>query len=295
MVASGHLEGPAAPGGEHQTIDIKAESTGGFTVYAFPARNVSFEARLRDDELALEHVEAEVAGGTVTGSARVFGPDAKRRLGFDLTVRGGLLSEAITTVSNYAAQRRGQPPASEDKILSGKSPIHFDASVTAEGRFDDLLSYQGKGNAVLNGAELGEVRLLGLLSALLDFTALRFTTARLNFQLQGRKVFFPSVSITGANSSVEGHGDYWLDRSEIEFNARVFPFGESKSLLQSVVGVVLTPLSTALEVKLTGALTQPSWAFVIGPTNLIRSLTQSPKSDTELTPPVDTPTPVLKP
>ncbi|MEO6001631.1 MAG: AsmA-like C-terminal region-containing protein [Opitutus sp.] len=295
VIASGHLEGPAAPGGEHQTIDIKAQSTGGFTVYAFPARNVSFEAKLRDDELTLEQVEAEVASGTVTGTARVFGPDGKRKLGFDLTVKGGLLSEAITTVSNYAAQRRGQPAASEDKILSGKSPIKFDANVTAEGRFDDLLSYQGKGTAVLNGAELGEVRLLGLLSALLDFTALRFTTARLNFQLQGRKVFFPSVSITGANSSVEGHGDYWLDRSEIEFNARVFPFGESKSLLQSVVGVVLTPLSAALEVKLTGALTQPSWAFVIGPTNFIRSLTQSPKTEPEATPPVDTPTPVLKP
>jgi len=283
VLASGQLEGPAAPSGEHQKVEIKTTSTGDFTIFKFPARNLSFEAQLKDDDLVLDHVQAEVASGTVTGSARISGPQGQRKLGFDASVHNGRLSEAVTAITTYAAQRRGQA-STEQKILPKQSQVTFDATLAAEGQFEDLFSYQGKGTAVLNGAELGEVRLLGLLSALLDFTALRFTNARLNFQLQGRKVAFPSVSITGANSSVEGHGDYWLDRGEIEFNARVYPFGESKSLLQSVVGVVLTPLSTALEVKLTGPLIQPKWAFVIGPTNFFRTLTQPSKPADETSP-----------
>jgi hypothetical protein len=66
----------------------------------------------------------------------------------------------------------------------------------------------------------------------------------------------------------------------MDFNARVYPFQESKSILQNVVGVVLIPLSTMLEVKLTGALNQPKWAFVIGPTNFFRSLSQPAKAET---------------
>jgi hypothetical protein len=278
--ASGRLDGPAAAGGEHQAMQIETRSSGEFSLYKFPARNLSFDATLRDDLLTLEHIDVQVASGTLTGRARLSGPDNQRKLGFDGDLRGARLGEAVAAVSNYAAERRGQRPTDPEKFLPGKSQIKLDLSLSAEGRFDDLLSYEGNGNAVLNGPELGEVRLLGLLSDLLDFTALRFTTARLNFQVHGRKVTFPNLSVTGANSAIEGHGDYWLDRGEINFNARVYPFQESKSLLQNMVGAVLLPLSTALEVKLTGPLTQPNWAFVMGPTNFFRNLTQPTEVET---------------
>jgi autotransporter translocation and assembly factor TamB len=114
--------------------------------------------------------------------------------------------------------------------------------------------------------------LLGLLSELLNFTALRFTAASADFTVEGAKLVFPNVTVSGANSAIQAHGTYALERRDLDFNARVYPFQESKSFLQSVVGVVLTPLSAALEVKLNGPLDQPKWAFVIGPTNLLRNL-----------------------
>jgi len=63
---------------------------------------------------------------------------------------------------------------------------------------------------------------------------------------------------------------------------QVFPFQESGNVIKSVVGAVLTPLSAALEVKLTGTLEKPAWALVMGPTNLLRSITETPPT----TPPV---------
>jgi hypothetical protein len=257
---------------------IEAKSTGAFTIYGFPAHNVSFDATIDDDTLTLPRFEADIANGKLAGNARVWGPVATRKLGFDVTLREGLLGAAVTLVSNYAAQRRGEASGIAENFLPGKSQVKFDLALSGEGNFEDLMSYHGKGNAQLSGSELGEIRLLGLLSDLLDFTALRFTDARLDFQLAGRNVVFPSLSVTGANSAIEGHGDYSLERGEMDFNARVYPFQESKSILQNMVGVVLLPLSTMLEVKLTGGLQQPKWAFVIGPTNFFRSLTQPSKT-----------------
>ena len=48
--------------------------------------------------------------------------------------------------------------------------------LAAAGSLDNLFSYRGTGTAILTGGELGQVRLLGLLSEVLDFTALRFFT-----------------------------------------------------------------------------------------------------------------------
>lgn len=275
--ATTHFDGPAAPNGSHQSMRIEGQSTGEFSFHGFPARNLSFEADVRDSELTLKRVELSVAGGALSGNGRLWGPDDKRRLGFDAALTGATLGEAIEVVSNYVAQRRGAPPRQAEDFVAGRHKVRLDLAASAEGSPTDLLSYHGNGNVALEGAELGEIHLLGLLSALLDFTSLRFSAARGEFQIDGPRLVFPAFNVTGANSAIHAHGDYRLDRGELDFNARVYPFQESKSLL-SVVGAVLTPLSTMLEVKLTGPLDKPKWAFVIGPTNFFRSLNQS--SDT---------------
>ena len=286
------FDGPAAPGGEHHTMQIDAQSIGAFSLYRFPARNLSFGAKTRDDDLVLDHIEASVASGLLSGKAELTGAGKKRRLRFDATLHEANLAEAIATLRSRAAPSTGQVETGTEKFLPGKANVKVDLALSAEGQFGDPFSYQGVGNAALDGPQLGEVRLLGLLSDLLNFTALRFTSARADFKLDGSKLTFPTVNVTGANSAIQAHGDYFLDRHELDFKARVYPFQESKSLVQSVVGAVLTPLSTVLEVKLTGPLDQPKWAFVIGPTNFLRSLNQpAPAQEAQPGQPTNEPNP----
>ncbi len=288
---AGHLDSPAAPGGEHQQVTIEAQSTGAFALHDFPLRNLSFSAVQRDDAVVLSRVEASFAEGLVAGKARIWGRGAERRIGFEGSLREASLAQVVAILEHYSALRKGLPAPPSGKFLRDKANVKLDLAASAEGRFDDLLSFQGGGNAVLAGPGLGEVRLLGLLSELLNFTALRFTATRANFKIEGPKLVFPDVSITGANSAIQAHGDYALDRHMLDFHARVYPFQESKFILQSVVGAVLTPLSTVLEVKLTGSLDKPAWSFVIGPTNFLRNLIQSsppaskPKPDPDPTSP----------
>jgi autotransporter translocation and assembly factor TamB len=101
---------------------------------------------------------------------------------------------------------------------------------------------------------------------------------------------FPDLTLRGANSVIEAHGNFDLNRRELDFKAKVFPFQESQSLLKSVVGAVLTPFSNIFEVKLSGTLDKPDWSFVASPTNFLRSLAPADTAPTPA-PPLEHPTP----
>jgi hypothetical protein len=268
----GRFSGADAPGGAHDKLRIEARTVGDFHYHDFPLQDVSFVATIDRDEVVLDDVEVLFAGGKARGHARAWGTGEQRRLGFDFALEDAALGKVAAGLGEFFAAQKGESAAAPGKFVQEKANVRLELAASAEGRYTDPLSYRGDGSAVLRGAEIGEVPLLGTLSELLKFTALRFTEARGNFKIEGNKLTFPVVTLRGANSAIDAHGAYFLDRRELEFNAKLFPFQESDNLLKSVVGAVLTPLSNAFEVKLTGSLTKPQWAFIIGPTNLLRSL-----------------------
>ncbi|MBX3751115.1 MAG: hypothetical protein KF897_13595 [Opitutaceae bacterium] len=270
--ARGRIDGPASARGTGRQIHVKGHATGAFTLHRFPLQHLDFEATLDGDRLLVAPVEVGFAGGTVTGSVQAWGPEEARRLGFALSLREGSVREAATALETYAARRRGVAPAANSAYIEGTAQVRMALDLEAEGAADDPYSFKGTGHASLGGQGLGRVRLLGLLSELLNFTALRFDALRTDFTLEGDTLNFPHVNLTGPDAAVTARGSYQLRRKELDFYARVFPFQESRFILKSVVGLVLTPLSGVLEVKLTGPLDKPQWAFVIGPTNFIRSI-----------------------
>ena len=87
---------------------------------------------------------------------------------------------------------------------------------------------------------------------------------------------FKSLRLTGPSALVEAKGDYTLDTGRLAFNARVRPFEQRTGLLSSTAGLVLTPLSSALEVELSGTLEKPEWTFTYGPGRLLRRIIGSP-------------------
>ncbi len=296
LTVRGVIDGPAAPRGEHRQIHVEGHTTGAFTFHKFPLHNLSFTADLNDDVLVVSPLEVGFAAGVTKGLIRLAGPEAARTLGFDLAVERANLREAVTTLEKFTAERHGKPAPATSGYIERTATVSLDLGIAAQGLLDDPFSFTGHGRAELIGQGLGEVRLLGLLSELLNFTALRFNTLRTDFVVDKSKLIFPNLSLTGQNAAIDAHGSYLLTRRELDFNARVYPFQESKFILKSVMGAMLTPLSTILEVKLGGQLDDPSWAFVIGPTNFFRSLfSSSGKPGTETTPEVKLPAAVKSP
>jgi hypothetical protein len=225
--------------------------------------DASFGLRIRDSSIEVDGVNARFGGGSVNGRARVWNEGEQRRVGFDFSVKDASLGEGVTTLQAFFARRRGEPPPPPGKFVQEKANVRVDLDVSAEGEYRSAFSYQGAGNAVLRGAEIGAVPLFGALSDLLPFTTLRFTDARGTFKIDGPKIVFSEVTLRGANSTIDGHGVYALDAQVLDFNAKVFPFQESENLIKSVVGAVLSPLSNAMEVKLSGSLEKPDWRFAL--------------------------------
>jgi len=277
---TGRFDGPAQTGGHHRAFRVEALTNGEFRYHGFPLEDVAFVANARDDDVTLDNMRGRFAGGATTGHAKVWTEAGQRRLGFDFAIKDANLGVATKTLEEFFAHHGSKPAASAAKFVQEKAAVRVDLAASAEGLYSDPLSFHGGGNASLAGAEIGEVPLLGALSELLKFTALRFTAANANFRINGPRLEFPEITLRGANSAIDAHGSYTLDRRQLDFNAKIYPFQESGNLLKSVVGAVLTPLSNVFEVKLTGSLENPQWGLAIGPTNFIRSIAEpGAKSD----------------
>jgi hypothetical protein len=269
---TGRIDGPGAPGGPHTTLQIDGRTTGEFRFQDFPLDDVSFSAAVRDNDIDVTQISARFADGLLTGRTKISGQGRDRRIAFDYTLKDATLVRAVDILQNYTARKNNQPPPTPGKFLREKANVHFDLTAAATGRYDDPFSFQGEGRATLQGAGLGEVQMLGLLSELFKFTALRFTSAKTTFKIDGAKLTFPDLTLRGANSAIDAYGDFALDRRVLDFKAKIFPFQESGNPLKTLVGAVLTPFSNIFEVKLTGTLDKPEWAFVVGPTNILRAL-----------------------
>lgn len=278
LALRGRIHGPAAPAGTVNRLALEGRVPGAFRFHGFPLQDVAFAARVAGPEVNVDQFSARYAEGKITGNARVWGAETGRRVGFNASLEDASLGPAATTLQAFLATRRGEAPAPPDRFVRERANLRLNLSASAEGDYADPFSFRGDGNAALQGPELGEIPVLGLLSELFTFTSLRFTEARANLRIEGPRLVFPQVELRGANSAIDASGEFALDRRELRFNAKVFPFQESGNVLKTVVGAVLTPLSNALEVRLSGTLERPRWEFVMGPRNFLRIVAGEPGS-----------------
>jgi len=278
---AGHLDGHGAPGGLHSEIHCTVTASSPLTVNDFPLDTMRLSATYRDSDLELQNVEVGFAGGITKGWARVAGPPRARVLSYDAKLQGANLARIITILNDL--QAAGNPGAADrpgDQLLRRTSTGHLDGRLAASGVLGEPFSYHGEGQLTVTGQELGEIHLLGLLSEMLsknsflNFTSLRLDKAQANFRIEGNKLVFPQVKLQGPRAAIDAKGDYLLETKTLDFNARVYPLQESKVAVADALGALLTPLSNALELKLTGPVGKPSWTFVFGPTNLLRAITR---------------------
>jgi hypothetical protein len=292
--ARGRLTGPGSEEGRHHQLRVAARTNGEFRFHDFPLDETSFVVELKDDEVSIDDFEAYLAGGVATGHARLWGPADARRLGFDFALADASLGQVVGTVQEFLARQKGLPPPPAGKIVREKANVKLDFAASAEGRYRDVQSFRGEGNASLSGPEIAEISLLGALSELLKFTQLRFTDAQTNFRIEGPRIAFPEVKFRGPDAAIDAQGSYAIDRRQLDFNAKISPFQESANLIKTVVGAVLSPLTNAFEVKLTGTVDDPKWAVELTPGDILRSLTpgdSGPKPDAAASREANTPPP----
>lgn len=265
----GHFASAAAQGGAGKDLHLEVRAGGALRVHGVPFEKASFKVDIKDDAVTVGDIDAGFAGGTAAGTAEVSGAGADRRLRFKASLTGASLGQAAEAAAGYVVVRGAGGATALDTFARDKSGVRLDLNAEAEGRPGDLASFTGGGNLQIQGAGLGELALLGGLSKVLKFPELRFTQARAEFKIGGALVSFPDLSVLGANSAIKAKGAYAIDRRQLDFTATVYPFQESRSLLQ-IFNALSTPLSAVLRVRLTGSIDKPSWALAYSPLSLLR-------------------------
>jgi hypothetical protein len=288
----GHFDGPAAQGAPGKSLHTEVRSESGFRVHGVAFDKASFAIDLAGDDIDIAVAEAGFAGGILTGTADVTGEGAARRMKFKTTLSGASLGQAATAAEGYVAAGPQAGSTALETFAKDKSGVRLDLNASAEGVPGELGTFVGDGNVQVQGAGLGELSLLGGLSKALRFPELRFTQARAAFKIGDSALNFTDVSVIGANSAIKAKGTYSIDRRMLDFSATIYPFMESRSLLQ-VFNALSAPLSAMLRVRLTGSIDKPSWRLAYSPLNLLRvDEGKAGAPEKSLSPaPLDNPTP----
>ncbi len=242
-----------------------------FHYYGFPLDTARISGGVTGSDVRLDAIEFTAAGGRGSGKAGLYGPADYRRLGFDLYVNGAELARSIRAVEEYQANRTGEKSASvtESKFMQRAAGGKLDVGLSATGEPGELTTFTGSGNAALTGADLGEIHLFGLLSQVLsavslNFSSLKLDAAHTSFRLDGGRLYFPDLKVTGRSAVIDARGNFTLATNALDFTARLKPYEENRNLITGVIGLVINPITSILELKLTGPIGKPDWSIFVG-------------------------------
>lgn len=264
---SGHTnyvaDGKAVP-----ELKFTGSVDGGMTYEKFPLESLEVTGGVSGEEVRLDQIKIGVAGGKGTGKAWFNGTPGARRLGFDYYIENADLVRGIRAMHEFEVARGNISPQSSPnrELLKRASGGKLQFAISAQGDPDNLNSFNGNGNFQLAGAELGEVHLFGLLSQLLsglslNFSSLKLDTLRASYKLANGSAHFPDVRISGPTALIEGVGDYHLNERTLDFSAKFRPYEENRNPLTAVLGLVVNPLASIVDLRLTGPIEKPKWSF----------------------------------
>ncbi|HVU16411.1 MAG TPA: AsmA-like C-terminal region-containing protein [Candidatus Didemnitutus sp.] len=272
-------------------LGFNGDSNGSLQVYGIPLDHLAIDAGVKGTEANLHRVDFQFAGGHGSGKATLgLAPD-DHRLSFEATLKEADFARTVRAVQDFAALHSTTPPTkdsdAESKFMKRASNGKLDVTVSAQGSPPDVASFRGGGTARLTGAELGEIHLFGLLSRALsavavNFGSLKLNEARTSFQLSDGRIHFPDARISGPSAVIEAKGDYIFAGKSLDFTAHLKPYEEGHNPL----GILMNPLTSIFELKLSGPIAKPSWSVALG---------QSPKPEGSAAPAAATPEPEKKP
>ena len=250
-------------------LEVAAQSESPLTFSRIPLDHLDIEGILNGSDLDLSFRSIGFSGGIVDGAVLVaLGGGDPIPLSINLSVKDTRFGKGLEELAEAGVL--GEVDADARKEL-GNLGGKVDLEVRADGRLGDPLSFEGEGKVHVREAELGRVRLLGMLSRLLERTPLRFTSLQLNeaqssFQLANEHLRFPDLQLTGPNVGLEANGEYSFESQALDFKVNLFLLRESPiPLISEVVGRILAPFGHVLELSLSGTLDDPRWRLPLDP------------------------------
>ncbi len=266
----GRSDLPTRRGQTVHALRFDVQAPAGFSFSELPVDRVTVQGGLYGPDLRLDKVDYAFAGGTGNARASLGGPPGARQLEFTASLKDADLAHTIRNIEALAAARSGSTaPLADSRFIKRAHGGKLELTVSAQADPANLVALRGNGNVQITGAELGEIHLFGLLSQVLsaiwlNFSSLKLDSARSNFTLGDGRVHFPNTRISGPSAVIDAKGDYLIATKSLDFTARLKPYEETRNPLTAVAGILINPLTSIFELKLSGPITKPNWSVALG-------------------------------
>lgn len=269
-------------------LSFRGQASGKLSYAGFPIESVNTSGNVSGDRVRLDKIELQTLGGLGTAKADLSGVGEAQQLGFDFYLKDADLARTITALNNWEKTEVNSPQANNtnNEMLKRATGGRLNFALSAQGHPGALASFLGSGNLEVTRADLGEIHVFGLLSQVLsglslNFSSLKLDTMRGSFHLADGNATFSDLRVTGPSAAIDGKGTYRLIEKDLNFTARLRPYESSRGLLTGVIGIVVNPLASIIELRLVGPVRKPAWSFSLG---------SSTPRDAPKNPPAPTPT-----
>ena len=235
--------------------DLEANVRGrNVSLSGFEAEECSFTVAMAGSVVTLRDLRGRIFGGSFEGGVR-FGLPAgeKTNTTYDIDVK--LTDADFEKTADAVARRRLDKNFSGQ--LSGQVKLR---GVLGEGASRTIV---GQGAVEIKRGRVFMLPLFGGLSHFmtrlipgLDFV-LRQNDASATFTIADGKIHSDKVRVDGDVLSLDGHGDYGLDKT-LDFNVQVTLMKEH-TLVSKLVRLLIYPISKLFEFRVRGSVGDPHW------------------------------------
>ena len=148
----------------------------------------------------------------------------------------------------------------------------LDFKLQASGHPEDFLSFEGNGSILVKDPELGDIRLLGGLTDYLGASKLPLPSGSISFNrleapfiLNGDKLRFGNLSLSGGSALLVANGIINLSKHVLDLEARLHLLGNVSVPVLGKLMQLLDPLSAVGNIKIDGTFEDPKWSIQLRP------------------------------
>ncbi|KAF0094205.1 MAG: hypothetical protein E1N59_2096 [Puniceicoccaceae bacterium 5H] len=255
-------------------LDFSFSNDKPFTLLKLPFDWMVTEGTFKDRHVTLDPLSASVFGGRLAATVSADLPEeGAPAFHTDLGLREASYTRTLQwahSLTDEEPSQENQPDTPSSEPAHEKPPGELTLDLSLQGTGADLATYGGKGQLLIQDAELQRVRLLGGLSRLLEEVGITFTTFPLRdvdgaLELQQGVLHLPDMCIGGPGLKIKVDGDVDLPTKELDLDVRTSPGIARGTILGNMLTGLLTPLGGVLEMEVTGNLEDPQWGWKWNP------------------------------